>query len=264
MGFPLRGGAFFSARAWEGKQRQAVLNEKAALTIFGGTNITGGRFRIRGETWLVSGVIGDGDDENCRVYVPSSLRGGGALSLLALMEKRRGTGEAGEASVKNSLKALDIREGAFAFYNLETQSRLLGERVLAALGVFAGLFLLCLTLPLGRRAGARIAALRRGLGEHYLGELVRLRRKDLWRCAALILALAAALVLALLLARALLSLCLPWGDIPALGELNRDFFSLKLEPLRRVDLPSRLLFGASLGSGALFCAVFLREVLSKP
>ncbi|MDR2483491.1 MAG: ABC transporter permease, partial [Treponema sp.] len=138
MGFPLAAGAFFSRAAWEGKRRLAVFNEQAAFTLFGSTAIAGNRFRLRGETWLVSGVIRDGDDENCRVYVPSSARGREVLALAALLNP---SGGITEAAAKSRLKALGVREGNFAFYHLGDQERLLWERVLAAAGIAAVLAL---------------------------------------------------------------------------------------------------------------------------
>ena len=100
-------GSFFSKQAWSGRQRHAVLNEEEAYTIFGSRCITGNLFKIQNETWLVNGVINDGNDEQSRIYVPSSINGGGAGELLALMTDNGYN----EAYIKNSIKTLGVHEG---------------------------------------------------------------------------------------------------------------------------------------------------------
>jgi hypothetical protein len=88
LGFPMVEGSFFTQQAWDGKLRHAVLNEEGANVLFGSTRVSGQRVKIKGEVWIVSGVINDGDTEG-RIYVPSSLMAsGGASYLLALMDKR--------------------------------------------------------------------------------------------------------------------------------------------------------------------------------
>jgi hypothetical protein len=122
LGYPLTEGSFFSKQAWDRKERHAVLNEKAAFDLFGSRSITGALLKIRGETWIVSGVIRDGDEDECRVYVPSSVQGGEALFLLALINPQGGLSA---AYIKNRLPSLGVREGDFEFYDL-------GAAVLAA------------------------------------------------------------------------------------------------------------------------------------
>jgi hypothetical protein len=56
----------------------------------------------------------------------------------------------------------------------------------------------------------------------------------------------------LFLALKMVSLFLLWQDIPPLSDLNRDMFEWKLDYLFSVDLPSRLLFAATVFSAALF------------
>jgi hypothetical protein len=139
-----------------------------------------------------------------------------------------------------------VREGNFAFYHLGDQERLLWERVLAAAGIAAVLALARIIAPLGRRAGSILGALRQDLKTRYAGEIPRLRRGELLRAAALILAVSAAAGLGLALVFRLIALCLPWQDIPSIAELGGNFFGLKTALLRRGDLPSRILFALAL------------------
>jgi hypothetical protein len=247
--FPFIDGSFFSKQAWEGKLRQAVLNKEAARRIFGGVKAAGNRLRMDGETWIVTGVVNDGDKDNCRVYVPSSVRGGTADSLMVLLDP---AGRVSEGYAKNSLKTLGVQDKDFSFYNLETQARLPWERVRAALEILA-IILIAGALPPGwKKTAAGCRELRGELKSRYPRELFALRRKELLRLAALILVLAAAVTAALILALNLAALCLPWQDLPALADLGPDYFPPKLAILRSVDLPSRILFRGALGLMGFF------------
>ncbi|GHU08291.1 hypothetical protein FACS1894151_03950 [Spirochaetia bacterium] len=248
MGLSPAEGSFFSKQAWDEKKRHAVLNEQAAFTIFGSEKITGSRLKTGGETWIVSGVIRDGDDEHCRIYVPSSVRGGEAVSLMALLDPRRGKLE---SYAKDILKSLGLQENAFTLYNLETQSRLLLERFLAVLEIGLIFIFLYLIPRLGKKCAALISALREDLKTFYVRELLIVRSTTLLKSALLFLALAVSGIAALFLSLKTVSLCLPWQDIPPLSDLNRDVFAWKLGRLLSADRASRILFIASLVLAAL-------------
>ena len=250
LGFSMLEGAFFSKQAWKGKQKHAVLNETAAFTIFGSTNIAGRRFRIHNDTWLVTGVISDGDVNKARIYIPSSVRGGeaGALAL---------TGGMDEAYVRNSLKTLGIQEGYFDFINLGTQCRLLWERAeVVTLLFFAFLFISLLKPLIGgfKKAGS---AMKRDLTRLYPGELLQRRGNSFYKVVFLSLGLVLLPILTLFLFLRLASVCLPWQDIPSLADLNRDFFILRLSEIRGFELISRFFFGCSL---ALLAVFFIRSI----
>ena len=245
MGFTMAEGSFFSKQAWAGKQRHAVLNETAAYAIFGSANIAGSRVRIRNDTWLVIGVISDGDKDKARVYIPSSVRGGEA-DALAL----KGVGN--DAYVRTSLKALGIQDGSYSFIDLAAQCRLLWERAEVIILLFFALLLLCLIKPLIGGFREVLAAMKRELNRFYLGELLQKRGKSFHKTVFYILGLALFPTLALLLFLRLASVCLPWQDIPSLANLNSGFFLPQLTRIRILELISRFFFGFSLAILAIF------------
>ncbi|GHU01385.1 hypothetical protein FACS1894147_01120 [Spirochaetia bacterium] len=257
MGLYPAEGSFFSKQAWDEKKRHAVLNEQAAFTIFGSIKITGSLIKTAGEIWVVSGVIRDGDDDHCRIYVPSSVQGGEAVSLMALLDIRRGITE---SYAKDMLKSLGLQEDAFTWYNLETQTSLLLERALAAWGIILLLIFLYVIPRLGKKCAALLSVLREDLKTFYIKELLTVRGARLLKMAILFLALAVSAAAALFLARKMLSLCITWQDIPRLSDLNRDVFSWKLGRLICADEVSRVLFIISLVLIALGIISFRRRL----
>jgi len=251
LGLPVIEGAFFSARDWEGKQRHAVLNEKAAFDLFGSSRVVGNRFKIRNETrfdktgfdetWLVAGVINDGDEDRCRLYVPSSVRGGGADTLLALA-----SGSVDEAYVKNSLKSLGIQEAAYNFFNFGTITDLLWERAAVIPLLFLALLFLSLFRPLALKFRAVFAILKKELASHYMGQIIKENRKTILKPALCAIGLAALPVMALFLFLRIASICLPWQDIPSLALIKRELFYPHLERLCNYEFASRVLFFISL------------------
>jgi len=250
LGLLVLEGSFFSGRDWEGRQRQAVLNEKAAFDIFGSSRVTGNRFKLRNEVWLVAGVINDGDEDHCRVYVPSLIRGGGVDALLALTSVG-----IDEAYVKNSLKTLGIREAAYKFFNFGTITDLLWERVAVIPLFFFALLFLSIIRPLAYKFKAAFAALKEELERRYPGQIFSEERKIILKPALFALGLAIFPILALFLFLRLASICLPWQDIPSLALINRDLFYPHLERLCDYEFASRVLFFISLAvlGGVVAC-----------
>jgi len=252
LAFSMMEGAFFSKQAWTGKQRHAVLNEKAAFTVFGSCNITGSRFRMRNETWLVTGVISDGDEDKERVYIPSSVRGGeaGALALAG----------GDEAYMRDRLKTLGIQDGGFDYINLGTQYRQLWERAEIILLLFLAIFFLSLLKPLiGGFSEAR-SSLKENLSRLYPGEILKKNMKAFHKASFFTMSLIAIPVLALFLFLHIASVCLPWQDIPSLANLNREFFFLQLSRIHGLEMISRFFFGFSLA----FLAGFFLRVIASP
>jgi hypothetical protein len=241
LGLPMIEGAFFSARDWEGKQKQAVLNEKAAFDIFGSSHVVGNRFKIRNETWLVAGVIDDGDEDHSRVYVPSSVRGGAADALLVLTSSG-----IDEAYVKRSLKTLGIQEASYNFINFGTITDLLWERAIVIPILFFALIFLSLLRPLAHKFKEAFVALKEEQGRRYMGQILSEDHKIILKPALYALGLVIFPVLALFLFLRLASICLPWQDIPSLALINRELFYPNLERLCDYELASRLLFFVSL------------------
>ena len=244
MGLDMPEGAFFSEQAWGGKQRHAVLNETAAFAIFGSANIAGSRFRIHYDTWLVTGVIGDGDEDKARIYIPSSVRGGeaGALALAGM----------DEAYARNSLKTLGIQEGNFSFINMAALCGLLWERAEAIVLLFFAFLFLSLLKPLIRGFRKARSALKIDMARFYPGELLQKRGKSFDKMVLFVLGLVLSPTLALLLFLRLASVCLPWQDIPSLANLNSEFFPLRLPGIHTLELVSRFFFGFSLAFLVIF------------
>ncbi|MCL1906169.1 MAG: ABC transporter permease, partial [Clostridiales bacterium] len=76
LGYRMLSGGFFSAAAWQAGNREAVLNAAAAFQLFGGYQVVGQTFKLEGATWLIIGVLDDGQEETPRIYVPASVTGG--------------------------------------------------------------------------------------------------------------------------------------------------------------------------------------------
>jgi hypothetical protein len=253
LGLNMLEGAFFSKQAWTGKQRHAVLNETAAFTIFGSGGIVGSRFRMRNDTWLVTGVIRDGDEDKARIYIPSLVRGGeaGALAVMRGMD---------ETYVRNKLKTLGIQEGNYSFINLGTQCRLLWERAEVTALLFFVFFFLGILKHLIAGFAEAGTALKRDLSQFYPAELLRKNRRAVTKLASFTLGMVLFPAIALLLCLRLASVCLPWQDIPSLTNLNRDFFFLQLSRIRILELISRFFFGFSLA----FILIFFIGFITSP
>ena len=247
LGYMMTEGSFFSKQAWTGKLKYAVLNEKAAFTIFGSSRIAGNRFRLRNDTWLVTGIIRDGDDGNPKVYIPSSLEGGEAASLMAQV-----SGGFDEAYIINSLKTLGIQEGNYKYYSLRIQSRVLWERPLIILCLFAGFSLISFLRPLAKELKKTLAVLKKELDRNYPEDILRNSRRFFLKPVLLSLLLALIPVITLLLILRVTALCLPWQDIPSLAALNRDLFYPLISGLKCLELISRLFFILSLAALPVF------------
>jgi len=244
-------GSFFSKQAWSGKLKHAALNEKAAFTVFGSSRIAGNRFRMGNDTWLVTGVIQDGDDDHCKVYVPSSVRGAQADTLLALMSP---SGGLNEDYVRNSLKTLGIREGNFSFYNLGTRANLLWERVKVIPFLFFSLLFLGFLIPLAGKFKNSLATLRKEMDNRYPSEIFQKDRKIILQPVVIVPGMVILTALALFLILRFVSICLPWQDIPSLGGLDMDLIYPRLVRLRDYNMASMLLFGLSLVVMGIFFA----------
>jgi len=251
LGLPMIEGAFFSARDWEGKQRQAVINEKAAFDIFGSSRVVGNRFKMRNETrfdktgfdetWLVAGVIDDGNEDRCRLYVPSSIRGGGADTLLALT-----SGGVDEAYVKNSLKSLGIQEAAYNFFYFGTIANHLWERAVVIILLFFVLLFLSLLRPLTLKFRAAFAVFKEELELRYPVQIIKENRKRILKPALYAIGLIIFSILVLFFLLRLASICLPWQDIPSLALIKRELFYPHLKRLCDYEFASRVLFFISL------------------
>jgi hypothetical protein len=257
LGYSMVEGSFFSRQAWKGAERQAVLNGKAAFDLFGSNRAAGSRVRIRNETWIVTGVINDGDDENRRIYVPSPVRGGKAVSLLARTDA---AGESGVSYIRDSLKSLGVYEGGFVFFDMGAEIRFFWERAALALMLLSCLLPACI-FPLAlEKCGAAFSRLRRELTKRYLPELFCSGGFTLLGFLFFLLALPACVGAILFLLLRILSICLPWQDLPSLAALDPRALYAGIALLRDCGTASGILFWLFLAS---FASVFVLFTLNR-
>ena len=261
MGLLMLDGSFFTGQAWTGRQRHAVLNEEAAISIYGSYNIAGSFFRMQNETWIITGIIDDGR-ERSQIYIPSSIRGGtvGELALIAQ----------DDAVIKNGTRSLGLREQDFFFLNLETQFRLLRERAVLVPILFLTLLFLSLLWPQIKKFRKAWQTLKVSLSRHYIRDILsgslKSEKKALFLFAFDALILAALPALALLLFLRIASIVLPWQDIPSLSGINPELFYPHLLRISNISLISMVLFILSLIFSALFLLhiMFIMRKLPKP
>jgi hypothetical protein len=250
----MREGSFFSNQAWTGKIKHAVFNEEAAFKIFGSGNIAGNRFKIRGDTWLVTGVINDGCEDQSRVYIPSSVHGGKAASLAMTVSNTMD-----EIYMKNSLKTLEVREGDFEFINFNTRIRLLWERAAVLLLGFSGFFFLSLLRPLITAFQKALKALKSELGHSYPAQIFQNNKRLIAASVLPALCMLVLSVFSLILFIKIISICLPWQNIPS---ISRNYFTFyrHLEGIYILELVSRVLFILTIGILGFFFNVINIEM----
>ncbi|MDR2712963.1 MAG: ABC transporter permease, partial [Clostridiales bacterium] len=225
LNYPVLAGGFWSQSAWKGKERQLVLNEKAAFHILGGNDIIGLTLQLDGEIWLVSGVIRDDYEDEVRAYLPSSQSGGSPKSLLALSKSTL-------AYAASALKDLGVQESAYDIVSLEAAAHQYRQWWLVALFLFH-----CLIFSLLIRWGivwlkVQLGFAREQLRHLYPKEFLRSNRKLALKSAAcLLLSLVGVVVILILLIRTM-AMVLSWQDLPPLaGILTEGAWLNKIAPL---------------------------------
>ena len=241
-------GSFFQHTAWTGKLKQAVLNEKAAFTLFRSNSVTGNRFKIHNDIWLVTGVIRDNNND-CRIYIPSSVRDGEAGTFAMTI-----SGHFDETYIKNSLKTIKITEGDFDFINFSTQFTHLQERIIVLLLVFALIFLLMALNHLLTKAKNAGKIIKSELAVSYPAEIMKKNRKLLFKSIITVLGVAVITVLILIIFIYIINICLSWKDIVSVGKLNISMFYNQLKRIYTLDMISLIVFIFSL---VIMCAVFI-------
>jgi hypothetical protein len=247
-------GSFFSSQAWAGKLRHAVLNEKAAFEIFGSRNITGNHFKIQNDTWLVTGVIRDGNDNHSRIYIPSSLRNekAGALAMIS--------GIPDETYMKNSLKTLGVREGDFDYINFNTLIRRLWERIVVLIFCLTGFFILSMLKPLIILFNKTRKIIKIQMTQFYLLEIFQKNKKLILKGLFFTLGLVILPCFVLTLFINITAICLPWQDIVSIGKVNFSFFNSHLERIFIFELVSNSLFILSI---VIICVFFIFSLRRK-
>jgi hypothetical protein len=116
--------------------------------------------------------VKDKYDDICRIYVPSSVRGGEADAFAFSNNLEMD-------SAINSLKTPGIRENDFNFINFDLQIRLLSQRIWVLLLLFAGVLLLSLLKPLFSAFIKALKTLKKEMDRLYLGEILKNRCKSM-------------------------------------------------------------------------------------
>ena len=256
MGLQILEGSFFSSQAWSGKLRHAVFNEKAAYSIFGSVNISGNLFKIRNDTWIVTGVINDGNEEQSRIYVPSSIQGGRADALAMKV-----SGTLDEIFILNHLKSLGVMDVNFSFLSMNRQIRLLWERVKVLLLGFLSLLLLSMLIPVFNLFKKSWKELKKEHDKSYITQIFKNNKKLIAVNVLPALGLVFLTVMTLIILINIASVCLPWQDIPSINRNHLAFFNPCLENIRNIEFVSRIIFiPAAAVTGFLF--IFLNMMIT--
>ena len=240
LGYLSLDGSFFAATAMDAKQRHIVLNETAAFQIFGSTHIAGQTLKLDGESWIITGVIQDGDADHSNLYVPASVTGGQAGSVIALLDDT-----VTEAYARNALKSIGIHESNCEFFNLARSVGIFGECVSVAWKSALFLLLLFFAFRTGSDLSARLRFDRAKLEDLYFREMLAQYRPDVLRTAGSMLFLIMGVVIMLFLSLQILETCLTWRSLPLItGELTAGDFGRRLVWLRDMQPISFILFAA--------------------
>jgi len=253
---PVSGG-FFTQSAWDGQNRLAVLNESAAYEMFGGTNIDGQTIIIGGEIWLVTGVVGDGQEDS-RVFVPSSVGGGNARSLMVMMGN-----SAGRDYVVSVLAGFGIRDGDYDFLSLCAAAGTASERFSVAWKVAV-----CLAIILLGQLGVALAAkvyiaMKKDLSRYYFRELISHRKADVTKVGVIAALLLGAVVVILNLLLRILATVLRWRDIVLPVWYPNTDFAYMLEWLRDFHAVSVWVFGAYILAVLIVAAIYIGTIRRK-
>jgi len=245
-------GSFFTNAAWTGKLRQAVLNEKAAFTLFGSNSVTGNRFKTRNDTWLVTGVIRDNYDDS-RIYIPSSVWGGEAGAFAMTI-----SGNFDETYVKNSLKNIKITEGDFGFINFNAYFTRLQERIIVTILIFAFFILLTVFEYMLTKLKNALKTIKSELAAFYPAEILKKERIFIIKNMVPVLSVSLIPVFILIILITVTGICLTWKDVE---KLNISAFNYQINRIYTLDLVSLIFFIFSI---FLICLIFICVRKLKP
>jgi len=239
LGYRLLSGGFFSAAAWQAGNREAVLNRAAAFQLFGNNELVGQTLKLEGANWLVAGVLDDGDAENPRVYVPASVSGGTADSLLVLLDGVKVNVD----YAKNGLKKLGVFDSNYTIVNLAAASAAFGQRLTVGLRVVLMLIILLLTRWCASRLFSRLPFYREQLKQLYLRELLAAHRAGIAKTILAAIALLSGIAALITLALQILAICLTWPNLlPAGHAWAMGSFANKLAWLHDLHPRGMILF----------------------
>jgi hypothetical protein len=208
-GYRLLNGGFFSAAAEQAGSREAVLNEAAAFQLFGGQGAYGQIIKMEGASWLVVGVLDDGDRENPRVYAPASVAGGSIDGLLVLLDDNLVNVD----YAKNGLKQLGVYDSNYTIVDLAAASAAFGQRLIVSLQAALILIILLLLQRCAALLSSRLPLYRDQLKQLYLREVLSAHRSDLAKTALAALAFLCGIAALLVLGLQILTICLGWPKL---------------------------------------------------
>ena len=236
LGCNMISGSFFTRQAWDEKLRYAVLNENAAISIFGSINITGSLFSLWNETWIITGVIDDRITDESRIYIPSSINSK-AVSAFVLMEIDH---------ITSTLRPYRIREEDFHVISLASLRRLLMERLQLIFLVFFILLILSFYLRIPKILKIYINTLKIKLSSYYFREFLYKERMYAIKSFVLILSVIILPILTLIISLPIVSILLSWHDIPNLSLIKGDLYFFQLILVRNLEIINRIFFIFSL------------------
>ena len=254
MGYAVADGGFFSKTAYDAGSREAVLNERAASTLFGGGRLSGSEFTLNDEIWQIVGVVLDGDSDNDNIYVPatSALIGSGGSGSVAtaatFMALQDGYSSADASITAGRLLELGISEGSHSFKSLGKAAATFSEAAAVA-QYFALMLLLCLFGWRSARSAFRTIMRARAESESHVPGVAYVKRGGYLRAAANAIFFIACAAAALILARQIVGICITWQEIPLLFFTDvtpQDAFYGRIHDLGARQTTALCLFAASI------------------
>lgn len=224
MNFLMVDGSFFTKSAWKAGNRHVVLNETAAFQLFGSVCPSGNRIKTAGETWIVTGVIEDHDEENANLYIPSSIGDTQIGALMVLMSSG-----IGKEYVKSKLKQLDIYDTQYEITDLSAYSDALIQRFWVALKIALCIVMIsfiCFGMAILRQY---FFDFKIKMERNYVHELIKKYDREFIKVAGIILSIFAGTVMLLVLSVQILADCLSWQELSLSALKTEEFAGIMLQ-----------------------------------
>ena len=127
MSYPILNGGFFSRNEQVNRIRVAVLNEPAALEMFGTLDISGSEMRLGSDRYTITGVLSDGNDEPV-IYIPAVLLSNTVSTVIICLE-----GDFSREAAIGILSGAGVSEPRYSFTDYRMLQQVRRERFLMAL-----------------------------------------------------------------------------------------------------------------------------------
>lgn len=246
LGYDMLSGSFFTQSTLDEKRSNTVLNEKLAFDVFGNFDVEGNTYKIRGEPYIVTGVVNDRREEKT-AYIPAQTA---ANSFLAVIDT--------EEKTIAELKNIGISENRFHMVNLSEAAYSVRNKPWLAL---MGAGLIVLARLFGKTAavlGELVKTLRGMNRKQYPGELVRSAAARKFAVLALAGMAETAAILWILLKMA--EIVLHWAKYAgSLKDVVTPAFGGMIPALQNLCLYSNILLGIFIGGAILGLAGLKRD-----